>query len=219
MHDVDAGRQLEFLPGEMVRSADAGRAEIHLAGIRLGVTDQLRNVARREIEVGGEGERRMRDHRHRSEVSSGIVLEIAIHRRAHGQRRGRYQQRMSVGRRGGDEFGADGAPGAGAVLDHERLSRRSRQPLGEHSPDDVGSRARRERDDDSYWARRIRLGKRAFGEGRREYNEQLNRCAESRPHRSAGQWPARCAPGSPCASATAPCRSPCTCTPPSRARP
>jgi hypothetical protein len=43
VHHVDAGHQLELLARHVNARADAGRGEVELAGIGLGVGDELRN--------------------------------------------------------------------------------------------------------------------------------------------------------------------------------
>ena len=60
---------------------------------------------------------------------------------------GADQQRVAVGCRARDGFGADAAAGAAAVLHHHWLAERVRYPLADDAADDVGIAAGRERHD------------------------------------------------------------------------
>ncbi len=57
------------------------------------------------------------------------------------------QQRIAVGRRARHELGADAAAGAGAVVDHHRLSERLADLIADDAADNVGIAAGRERHD------------------------------------------------------------------------
>ena len=86
--------------------------------------------------------------RDRSEVFEGIIAEIGLNKRIHGERPVRAdQQRITVGLRVRDILGADAAAGPGAVLDHDRLPQRFADLIADNAADDVGIAARGERHD------------------------------------------------------------------------
>ena len=66
------------------------------------------------------------------------------------RRRWCRQQRVAVGRRVIDLFGADIAGSPGAVLDHHRLAPFARQPVGDNPRNGVGRAAGRKWHDDLY---------------------------------------------------------------------
>ena len=58
-------------------------------------------------------------------------------------------QAVTVGRRSGGQFGADGAVGAGAVVDHDLLFQRVTELGGEDACHQISGAAGREADDDA----------------------------------------------------------------------
>ncbi len=83
------------------------------------------------------------------EILDWIVGDVRLqHRRYALCRRRRQQQRVAVGRRLGDEVGADDAAGTRPVFDHERLLQRFLE-LRRHQPGhQVGDAAGGKRGDD-----------------------------------------------------------------------
>ena len=111
------------LADQEIRRADAGMAEIDLAGICLGVGDELLQVLRRKILAQRDDAEGLRDHRDRHEgfrrerqfridrVGRGIGAGIAD----------RDGVAVRLGARGARQRGR--AAGAGDVLDHDRSGR------------------------------------------------------------------------------------------------
>ncbi len=118
-------------------------------------------------------ERAHRNRCHRREALDRIVVEIAVDRRAGGERAGRgEQQRVAVRIGGRDRLGADGAAGsARAVLDDDRLPECHRQTVGDQAGDHVGA-ARRERHDHLDDAARVGLRNGGAGRERAEARRQ-----------------------------------------------
>ena len=104
---------------------------------------------RDHVRRGGDG----RDRRPGFRVVVGQGVEPGID--GDGERHD--QQRVAVLGCVGDQLGADHAAGAAAVLDHELLAQPVAQVVGDHAPDGVVDRARRERNDDANRLGRIVL--------------------------------------------------------------
>ena len=83
-----------------------------------------------------------------------------------------HEQRVAVGRLLGDDFAADVAVGAGAVLHHHRLAQRLLQRLADGARELVGRAARREVHDDA-----DRLAGPGLGEGRCRARRRRQRAA------------------------------------------
>ena len=91
----------------------------------------------------------------RREVARKVEIQVLIKRGVDGIGRDGLQQRIAVRRRVGDDFGADIAGRARAVVDDELLAEPLRQRLADEARDDVGRQARRIADDDVHRPRRI----------------------------------------------------------------
>ena len=127
---VDAGHRLEQLAVEVRRASRTGRPHVDLAGIGLGIGDELGNGFRRKRGIDDHhivGLHRARD---RCDVADEIELEILIDRRVPRVRCGSFKQRIAIGTCPHDRFGGEVASGAGAVFDDELLA----EPLGDHLP-------------------------------------------------------------------------------------
>ena len=120
---VDLGDVFEHLSRQMMQAADAGRAVVQLAGIGFGVGDELLEVMDRQVRAHREDERAARDLDHRRKRLDRIVRRLLGDRRRN-QYRARAAEHDRVAVRIGPREGtaADGAAGAGAVLDHDRLA-------------------------------------------------------------------------------------------------
>jgi hypothetical protein len=159
VHHVDRRRLLEELGGEMRRRADAGGAEVHLAGIRLGVVDQPFHVLRGKVVVHREDQRRDAGERDRREALHRVVRELAlVERRVGRMARDHGEQAVAVGRRLRHQVGAENAVGAGTVVDHDRLAEAGGHLLRHDARHAVGDAAARIRHDPADRLRRIRLG-------------------------------------------------------------
>ena len=121
--DVDARHGLEQFAGEMLRGADAGRAEGELAGLRARIGDELGHALHRQVGRHRQQVRRVDDLRDRREVLHRIERELLVEARIGDDGGGGGgHQRVAVGRRLGDAIGRDIAGRAGHVLDDHRLA-------------------------------------------------------------------------------------------------
>ncbi len=134
------------------REEDFSRALARVGDERL---DGLRGQAwRHDHQVGHDGEQR-----HRRQILGRIEGHRLVDRRIDGHQAGRRQQhRGAVGRRLGDRVAADVAPGAGAVLDHDRLAKALGHLLADDAAQHVDRAAGRERDDQAQGFGGKRLG-------------------------------------------------------------
>jgi len=104
-----------------------------------------------------------KDHRNaddtadRRDVADEIEIELLVERGVDRVRYAGEQERVSVGRRIHDQFGADIAGGTRPVLDDERLAEPLREPLADQACSDVGAAPRSKADDDAHRPRRVGL--------------------------------------------------------------
>src|SRR5215831_16249274 len=141
----------------MGRASDAGRAHVDLSGIGLEISNELGQRLgwerwRHDDDEGGFG-----DARDRRDIAYEIEVEIPVERDVHRVGRDWHQDRVAIGFGLRDVFGGDVAAGARLVLDHELLTEAFRQMLPGKSRNDVRRAAGWERDDQTYWSRRIGL--------------------------------------------------------------
>src|SRR6516165_9693926 len=123
MNHVDAGHQLEQFASQVICGPCAGRLDVDLARVCLGIGDKLRN---------GLGENRwMRDHDvghaedacDRHDVAEEIVIELAFEERFIDRaRRGGEQERITIRGRTHYYLGPDRGGRAWPVLDDEWLA-------------------------------------------------------------------------------------------------
>ena len=169
--DVDSGRELEQFAADVAGGADALRGVGQLAGVRLGVGDQLLHVLRGHRRMHGED---VRHHDHvddRHQLLGRIVRQLLQVRqdREHAVVPG--QQRVAVGRRLRDRLGGRNAGRAAAILDHHGGLAVLADLGREHARDDVGDAAGRDRHDDPDRLRRKVL-RRARAPARRRGQQQ-----------------------------------------------
>jgi len=153
-HHVEPGARLQHARGDRGDGlhSDAGVAE--LAGMRLGVVDELLQRGDRQRSLHAENLRPGAELRHRNEILVRIVADL-LHQRRQGQlRAGAEQERVAVGRGARDLPGGDDPAGAAEVLDHERLVEPGRESLGREPRHHVGIPAGDERHDDGHRPRR-----------------------------------------------------------------
>ena len=167
MHDVDSGLQLEQLGRDVARRADALRGVGELAGIGLGIGDQLFHGLRRHRRMHHEDVRHRDAEQHRRETLERLVGHL-LHVRQHRQHRViADQEGVAVGRGLCDRVGADDACGARAVLDHDSCGvARLAELLLEQPHQLVADAGRRGRHDELDRLRRIVVGERWRGEAR-----------------------------------------------------
>ena len=127
----------------MDRAADAGRRHIDLAGIGLGIGDELGTRLGRKRRIDHHDERRTGDACDRRDVADEIEIEIVVERRIDGVRRRGHKKRVAVRRRPHDRLGGEICAGARPVLDDELLAEPLRQPLADQAREDVGQAAGR----------------------------------------------------------------------------
>ena len=146
---IDPGVHLEQLAAEMLRRADADRAEGQLVRRILGERDELLHRPRRQRRRHHHDEGHVGDEIDRRELGDRVVDRIARQMRAHGERGRRDQHEMAVRRRLRHEGIGDDAAAAGLVLDHGGLLETVLQSGGDLARHHVVGAARRERHDDA----------------------------------------------------------------------
>ena len=118
-------------------------AMVSVSGLALATAISSCNVLRGKVGIADQQARHGRDHADRREVSHRIERQLGIERRVDRVAGEADQQRVAVRCRLGDSVGGEIATGAGPVLDHHRLSQRSRQRLRDRPRHSVGGAARR----------------------------------------------------------------------------
>ncbi len=142
--------------GDHVRRRAVRDADIELAGIGLGVGDQLRHVAHRDVLAGDHDVGDDRHEADRREVLQRIVAGTAVERGADRHRGGAAdEQRVAVGLRRCGRAAGERAAGARAIVDDHLLAERGRQLLADQPPHDIDRAAGRERHDQPDRARGI----------------------------------------------------------------
>jgi hypothetical protein len=106
---LDAGQDTEELTRDVLRRADAGRAVGELAGIGLGIGDQVGHRLYRQVVVDHEDGRHRERGRDRREVADRIEGHVCRLGRMVIAALPDHIKRVAVGGRLGDTVGADGA--------------------------------------------------------------------------------------------------------------
>ena len=147
MQHVEAGHHLEQFARHMRRGPDAGRRHVDLAGVGLGIGDELGSRPRRHRRVD------LQDHGHaeeagdRCDVIDEIVAELLEQRRIDRVDRIDEEQGVAVRWRAHDRLGSDIVAAARPVLDDELLAKPLRQPAGKQARRDIGRAGGRGNDD------------------------------------------------------------------------
>ena len=145
--ELDAGHVREHLGREMRDAAEPYRRIIQNAGLRFRQREQLTHVLHRQLRRHRQRIGHDADHRDRREILDRIVDQLGVDDGVGDVRGGRrHAERVAVGRGLGDRIGADGAAGAGAVLDHDGLPEPFAELGGDQPSDHVDRRPRRQRD-------------------------------------------------------------------------
>ena len=147
--EVDPGRLLEQHGGEMKRIAHAGVGNVDLAGLALSLLDQLGHGVYFELcRIGDQHGQEASGERHRREILGRIegqlLVEAGIGRICRDVAK---QHGIAVGRRLGDEIGAEIGRRAGLVLDHDRLAGKFGHLLPDEPREEISPAARGIRND------------------------------------------------------------------------
>ena len=171
VQQLDAGHRRELLDEQVLGGAVTGRAERHLAGLLLGLPDEVLHRFDLGCRVDDEHLRDRGHAGHRLEVLQRPVFDDRRLQRRGDRHRAApaHEQRIAVGRLRRHVVGADGAAGAGTIVDHHGLAERRVQALAQQPHERVGPLARRKRHDELDRMGRIHLRVRR---GRRDGNER-----------------------------------------------
>ena len=143
----------------------AGRAELHLGLVCLGVGDELLEVLHRQVLARDERDRHLGDQPDGGEIGLRVVQRLLVERLGLGVGAdGADDEVVAVGRAVGDTLGAGLAAGAGDVLDHHLLAESFAHLRADHAAEHVGRTAGGERDHHGDRAGRIILRGGAGGE-------------------------------------------------------
>ena len=126
---VDAGQHLEQFARHVDRGSVAGRRHVELAGIGLGVGDQLGNGLDRQRGMHQHDVGEANDARDRLHLLHEIERQLVVERGVDRIRRRDQQQRVAVRRGAQHLLGGDIGAAARPVLDHEGLPEFLRKPL------------------------------------------------------------------------------------------
>ena len=148
MRDVGAEHVVQQHAAKMRGRAGAGRAELHLALVLLGVGDELLEAVDRQVLAHRQDDRHLGEQRHRRELLDRIVERLLVERLALGMRADRAEHDLvAVGRRGRDALRAGHAACAADVLDHDLLAQDLAHARRHDTAEHVGRAAGRERND------------------------------------------------------------------------
>src|SRR5262249_34365174 len=133
VRQIHAGDELEQLPRDVMRAADAGRGHVQLAGIGLGVGNKLGDGLGRHRGVNLHDQRNVFDLSDWRDVGDKVETELFIERGVDRVLRVHQQQRVAIGRHAGDRFCRDVAGSARPDLDEKLLAEPVRQELGDQT--------------------------------------------------------------------------------------
>jgi hypothetical protein len=156
MQHVDAGHRLKQLALQMGGGSDTTRRHGELAGIGLGIGDELGDRPRWNREVRYHDVVHTGDASNRRDVVEEIVIELE-QRRVDGTRRCNQQQRVTIWGCPHDRLGPDRGGRAWPVLDHKLLAEALRKPLSHQARGHVSRASGREWHDHPHRPRRIGL--------------------------------------------------------------
>src|SRR5262249_52019646 len=141
----------------MRRSPHAGRSQIDLARLGLGIGNELGNRFGRNRWIYHHNERKADDARDRRDVVDEIVIELLIKRRVDRVRRTCQEERVAVRGSAHDRFGADIAAATWAVFDDELLAKPLREPRRDEPRENVWRAGGARGGDDAHRPRRVGL--------------------------------------------------------------
>ena len=177
MGDVGAHRGVEHHAAEMRGGARAGRAELHLGLVGLGVGDEFLEVLDRQVLAHQERDRNLGDQRHRREVGHRVVERLLVERLAlRLGADGAEQHGVAVGPGVGHAPAAGLAAGAADVLDDHVLAEHFAHARRHDAAEHVGRAAGGEGDDHGQRMGRIVLRRGRTGE-REKAGQRRHECS------------------------------------------
>src|SRR5262249_56537762 len=185
MNYVDAGHHLEQLARQMGGSSDTTRRHGELAGIGLGISDELGNRFGRNRWIYYHDEGVADDAGDWRDVAEKNEIELVVERRVDRVRGTYHEERVAVRWRAHDRLGGDIAGSTWPALDDEWLAEALRQPLSHKARDDVGCAAGHKADDDAHRPRGIGLRPRRAVHGR----QRSSACGRRQKLPSGGELP------------------------------
>ena len=145
--ELDADLLRDQLGGQVRAGQGAGRAVAELAGIGLGIGDEIVPVLDRAVGGHHDAERIARDVDDVADVLDRVPVDLGrVGQPEHTERN--LRQRVAVRRGGLHLLGRQRAAGARLVLDDDRLAQRLRGVVRQRAHRDVGRPARRKSDDE-----------------------------------------------------------------------
>ena len=158
MTQFDTRHHDEQLSGQMGRAADAIGGVIDLPRIGLGERHQILHRFHRQGRMHHHQQRRLGEQTDRLKILQRIIGRLLLHIRNDRHRRHvRQQQRITIRRRLGREFGRDHAARPGPVVDGELLLERAGQLLPDHARHGVVATTGRLRHQHTHGFHRIAL--------------------------------------------------------------
>ena len=176
--EVDAGQLLELLPGQARRRLRTAEAE--LAGVGLGIRDELAQGLRGQRRDGDDHPRRASDQRDRRDIGHRVVGHLGLQARIDDVRRDHHHEAVPVGRGLEHEVRSGDAVGARAVLHKNVLPPGFAELLRDLAADDVRAAARRIRHHDAHRLGRkhsLRVG--CYGNQRGDYRSENSHAVSS----------------------------------------
>ena len=157
VHHVDAGHHPEQYAGEMGQVSGPARGQVDLAGIGLGIGDELGDGLGRKRRIDHQDESIAVEAGDRGNVARDGDGALLIERYVDGVRGGDKKERIAIGRRTRDRLQREIAAGTRPVVDDHRLAEPLRQRLTDEPRDDVGRAAGGNEDHQCHRPRRISL--------------------------------------------------------------
>src|SRR5262249_688598 len=155
MLHVHASHGLEQLAVDMLRASGTTGRHVDLAGIRLGVRDELGKRLSRERRVDYQDADSGMRARDRRDIANEVETEVVIDCQVPCVMCTDLEERIAVGRRLHDCLGSNIAARTRPVFDDELLTKVVRQPLTEKTCKQVRHTPRRKSNDQAHRPRRI----------------------------------------------------------------
>src|SRR5215475_8917066 len=141
----------------MGQTSNGARRNVDLAGISLGISDELgdrlgRNRWMHQHDVGHDN-----DAGDRRDIADETEIKLFVERSIDGVYRSDEEERVAIGGRTHDRLGGDITTATRPVLDNEWLAEPVREPLSNQTRDDVDPTAGSKTNDDAHRLDRIGL--------------------------------------------------------------